>query len=191
MNLFYFIVIFVILFTLYRIYVNIIKNKNFVDEAYSNIDVQLKKRYDLIPNILHIAKKFLVHEENLLKEITKIRMQLKDNYALEDDSENINKRFELESTLNNSMKKLNISVEAYPELKSHEILIEAQQSYSEVERNISASRRVYNNSIANLRNSIEIFPGNIINNKFINATALPMFKINEEEKKEIKASDYL
>ncbi len=194
MNLFFFTIILIIGIVLYRSYANIITNKNFADAAYANIDVQLKKRYDLIPNILTIAKKYMEHEKTVLKEITEIRTKLQKNFNTDDTDdtgENVSERFKLEDALDTSMKKLNISLEDYPDLYSHKLMIEAQLSYNEVERNISAARRNYNQSIAFLKNSIEIFPGNVINNSFLKIKAKPMFEINEEEKKEIKAADYL
>lgn len=191
MSLFFYTIIFVIGLILYRSYSNIISNKNFGDAAYANIDVQLKKRYDLIPNILTIAKKYMDHEKNVLVDITNIRTKLERNYKENDNNKNIQERFKLEDELDLKMKKLNISLENYPDLYSHKLLIEAQQSYSEVERNISAARRNYNQSIAYLRNSIEIYPGKLINDAFLKIKSKPMFEIKEEEKKEIKAEDYL
>ncbi|AXX88157.1 LemA family protein [Malaciobacter marinus] len=191
MSLFFYTIIFVIGLILYRSYSNIISNKNFGDAAYANIDVQLKKRYDLIPNILTIAKKYMDHEKNVLVDITNIRTKLERNYKENDNNKNIQERFKLEDELDLKMKELNISLENYPDLYSHKLLIEAQQSYSEVERNISAARRNYNQSIAYLKNSIEIYPGKFINDAFLKVKSKPMFEIKDEEKKEIKAEDYL
>ncbi|RXJ87742.1 LemA family protein [Arcobacter sp. CECT 8985] len=191
MSLFFYTIIFIIGLILYRSYTNIISNKNFLDAAYANVDVQLKKRYDLIPNILTIAKKYMEYEKNVLLDITNIRTKLEKNYKESDDNKNIKERFKLEDQLDLKMKELNISLENYPDLYSHKLLIEAQQSYSEVERNISAARRNYNQSIAYLKNSIEIYPGKFINDAFLKVKSKPMFEIKDEEKKEIKAEDYL
>ena len=89
------------------------------------------------------------------------------------------------------MQKFNISVENYPELKSQEVLLNAQAAYNDVERNLAAARRSYNNAVASLRNSIEIFPGNFMNSMFVKAVPMPMFEVDPEARRDINASDYL
>ena len=84
-------------FILYQIYANIIRNKNRMDENYANIDVQFKKRVDLLPNILTIAKKFMIHEKSLLEEITELRTSVMDLGEKEDNPEAVKQRFKLEN----------------------------------------------------------------------------------------------
>lgn len=177
-------------FILYQMYANIIKSKNRMDESYANIDVQFKKRVDLLPNILTIAKKFMDHEKTLLQELTELRTSVMALSEKKGDPEAVKERFELENRLEKGMQKFNISVENYPELKSQEVLLNAQAAYSDVERNLAAARRSYNNAVASLRNSIEIFPGNHLN-KIVGAVPLPMFEIDPEDRREIHAADYL
>ena len=191
MSVFVFSVVIVFGVILYQIYANIIRNKNRMDENYANIDVKFKKRVDLLPNILTIAKKFMIYEKNLLEEITELRTSVMALGEKDGNPEAIKERFELENRLEKGMQKLNISVEDYPELKSQELLLNAQSAYSDVERNLAAARRSYNNAVASLRNSIEIFPGNFMNRMFVKAVPMPMFEVDPEVRRDINASDYL
>ena len=191
MSVFVFSVVIVFGVILYQIYANIIRNKNRMDENYANIDVQFKKRVDLLPNILTIAKKFMIHEKNLLEEITELRTSVMALGEKDGNPEAVKQRFELENRLEKGIQKLNISVEDYPELKSQELLLNAQAAYSDVERNLAAARRSYNNAVASLRNSIEIFPGNFMNRMFVRAVPMPMFEVDPEARRDINASDYL
>ena len=152
------IILFVILLTIYQAYASLIKAKNKVQEAFSSIDVQLKKRYDSIPNILTIANKYLEHERNLLEEVTKLRtkaMEVSNNLV---DAE---KKFELDKMINNKIKDLSICVENYPELKADQAMIEAMRAFQDAEENISAARRFYNSAVLQLNNKVEIFPSSV------------------------------
>lgn len=161
-----------------------------MDEAYANIDVQFKKRADLLPNILTIAKRFMVHEKTLLKELTELRTSVME-LAKHEDSQSVQKRFDLENTLEQKMQRLILNVENYPELHSQELLLQAQENYADVETNLAAARRNYNSAVSSLRNAIEIFPGNILNALFVRAVPKPMYEVSEHDKREIHAEDYL
>ena len=149
----------VILFILYNTYVSVIQKKNKVTEAFSGISVQLKKRYDLIPNILAIAAKFMEHEKSLMEEVTKLRTQA---VALPNNFDNIGKKLELDTQIKNKMGQIMVAVENYPQLKSDQTMISAMQTYNEVEEHIAAARRFYNAAVLELNNAVEIFPSSII-----------------------------
>lgn len=182
-------IIAITLIIFYVWYIKIITNKNSVKETLSGIDVQLKKRTDLIPNILKIAAKFMEHEKSLLEEITQLRTQIL-KQADKTDDKSVEKRFELENILEDKLSGLMVSVENYPDLKSQETMLEAQRAYADVEQHISAARRSYNSALTDLRNSIEIFPGNIVA-KIINVTAGQYFETTEAERKPVDANDFL
>lgn len=170
-------------------YVTIISRRNKVLEALSGIDVQLKKRLDLIPNILTIAKKFMQHEEKIFLEVTALREGLQKNYDAKDAAA-VENYLKLSAQLEEKMQGLMLRAESYPELRSSENMALSQQTYNEVEEQIAAARRFYNAAVNSLKNSIEIFPGNIFA-KIINVKAMPFFEGSEAAKKEIDAAKFL
>jgi len=182
-------VILVVLITVYVLYARIIKNKNQVYEALSGIDVQLKNRNNLIPNILQIAKKFMEHEKDLISSVTELRTKSDTNYD-EGDPEAVKAYMKMASALGAEMGKLMISVEAYPDLKSDKTMQQAQLSYNEIETKIAASRRFYNASVKQLNNSIEIFPGNLIA-PYAKASVMPFYETDEASKAPVDASSIL
>lgn len=174
---------------IYFWYAGIIGKKNKVLEALSSIDVQLKKRSNLIPNILAIAKKFMSHEEKLLTEITQLRSESTSQYS-KSDSQSVANHLQKSEALAGKMGQLMVAVENYPDLKSDQTMIQAMQTYNEVEGHISAARRFYNSAVTILNNSVQIFPGNLIA-KLANTTAMPFYEADEESKAPINASDIL
>ena len=182
-------VILVVLITVYVLYARIIRNKNQVYEALSGIDVQLKNRNNLIPNILQIAKKFMEHEKDLISSVTELRTKSDTNYD-EGDPEAVKAYMKMASALGAEMGKLMISVEAYPDLKSDKTMQQAQLSYNEIETKIAASRRFYNASVKQLNNSIEIFPGNLIA-PYAKASVMPFYETDEASKAPVDASSIL
>ena len=186
-NLVLLVVIIVILAWIYGIYVSVIQKRNKVMEAFSAIDVQLKKRYDLIPNILTIAKKFMEHEKGLMEDVTKLRTQAT---SLSDDIKDVNKKIELDSEIASKMRQLIVAVENYPQLKSDSTMVTAQQTYNEVEEHIAAARRFYNSAANELKNAVEIFPSSIIA-AMCGIKAVDFFMAAEPERQRIDANDYL
>ena len=178
-----------VLVVLYIWYASIISKRNRAQESLSGIDVQLKKRSNLIPNILTIAQKFMNHEKALLTEITELRAGVDRDYD-QRDGDSIKQHLALAEQLSAGMGKLMISVEDYPDLKSDSTMIQAQQTYSEVEAQIAAARRFYNSSVTSLRNAIQIFPGNIIAG-MAGVVAMPFYEADEAAKAPVSAADYL
>lgn len=164
---------------LYFCYTQVIKNKNRMLEALSGIDVQLKKRYDLIPNVLTIAKKFMEHETELFNQITELRskaMQSKNGTK---------EKFNAEAALDNQLRTLMVNVENYTALKSDETMVKAMITYNEVEEHIAASRRFYNSALTQLRNSIQIFPGSLFAKYAGDVSNFSYFEASEQEKQKI------
>ena len=139
----------------YLIYVQLIKKKNQVKQAEGSIDVQLKKRYDLIPNILTIAKKFMEHERSLIEDITKLRTQAA-------NANEMSEKIKLDNAIKGKMEQLMVNFENYPQLKSDATMVQAMETYAEVEEHIAAARRFYNSAVNELNNAVEIFPSSII-----------------------------
>lgn len=181
------VVLFIVIF--YSWYASIITKRNQVLEALSGIDVQLKKRHSLIPNILTIAKKFMEHEKSLLSEITELRTRALE-YANVKDSSLTEKKFDVESKLQSCLGQLFVSLENYPQLKSDQTMLQAMQTYNEIEEHIAAARRFYNSAVSALLNSIQIFPGNIIAN-VAGIDEMPYFQTEESSRADINATDYL
>lgn len=171
----------------YSIYVSLIKKKNKAKEAFSSIDVQLKKRYDLIPNVLFIANKFMEHERGLLDDITRLRAQAS---KLPAELNNAEQTLNLDKEITTKMGQLMVNVENYPQLKSDQTMVTAMQTYNEVEEHISAARRFYNAAANELKNAVEIFPSSLIA-RMINVKAVDFFKAAEIERKPINAADFL
>ncbi len=175
-----------ILIIIYIIYIGVIQKKNNVKEAFASIDVQLKKRYDLIPNILFIANKFMSHEKELLTGITQLRAQAA---KLPPDITNAQEKIDLDNKISGMMGQLMVSVENYPQLKSDQTMIQAMQTYNEQEEHIAAARRFYNSAVKELNNAVEIFPSSLVA-MLLNIKQAPFFEASEQERQRIDASQY-
>ena len=176
----------VLLIVLYNLYTQLIKKKNKVKEAMGGIDVQLNKRYSLIPNILTIANKFMEHERGLMEAITSLRTKAS---SIRSDADTIGKKIQLDNEIASKMGQLMVNVENYPQLKSDQTMIQAMQTYSEVEEHIAAARRFYNSAVNDLNNSVEIFPSSLIA-AMVNIKSYPFFEASDEIRKEISASQF-
>ncbi len=169
------------------LYIMLITCRNRVQEAMSGIDVQLKKRYDLIPNLLNMAAKFMEHEKSLMTELTNLRTRAMQSSF----SDNPQAKMELENMLNQKLQEFKLSVENYPDLKSNQTMITAMQSMNEVEEHIAAARRFYNSNVRELKNLVEIFPSNLIAKRLkISYKDTPFFEADEIERKPINSQNY-
>ena len=171
---------------LYTAYVSIIRKKNKVNEAFSSINIQLKKRYDLIPNILTMANRFMEHEKSLMEDLTKLRTEV---LSLPIDYKNFEKKLNIDKQIQDKMQQLLVSVENYPQLKSDQTMLVAMQTYNEVEEHVAAARRFFNSAVYELNNSVEIFPFSLIA-KMLGISTQKFFTVDEKETKSINAMDY-
>lgn len=176
-----------LLFVLYPMYVRLIRLKNKAKEAMSGIDVQLKKRYDLIPNILAIAQKYMEHERGLFDEITRLRSVAT---SISSNIDTIGKKIELDDQIALKMGQLLVNVENYPQLKADGTMMQAMQTYSEVEEHIAAARRFYNSAVNELNNAVEIFPSSLIA-AMVGVKSYQFFETDEQSRQAINAGDYL
>ena len=140
-------------------YNNLIKNKNMVEEGWSGIDVQLKRRSNLIPNILNAVKGYMSHEKQLLKEVTELRSK-------SDSANTVADQGKAESSLSGSLMNLFAVAENYPELKANENFLDLQKQLQDIENDIQMSRRYYNGTVRNNNVLIESFPSNLVANAF-------------------------
>ena len=183
-------VIVILLVVLYALYNKLIKARNMAQAALSSIEIQLRKRYDLIPNVLSIAKEYMEHEKTTFEQITKLRTKAMNNNDAEDAS-TVEKLFSDDAKLSGMMGKLMVSMEAYPELRAVEAMKDAMTSYQDVEDNIAAARRFYNSAVNELKNAVDIFPSSIIANA-INIGSMPFYEDPESSsiQSTIDASDF-
>lgn len=141
-------------FIIFR-YNSLIRTKNQVDNAFGSIDVMLKKRYDLLPNLIEIVKGYMQHEKELLIRITELRTQFMSDTSSDD-------KVELDKKIRTALGEINLTVENHPELKSGENFLQIQKAWNETEEQISASRRFFNTAVTEYNNKIEQFPSNLI-----------------------------
>jgi LemA protein len=170
-------------------YVSLIRRRNRAREALSSIDVQLRKRHDLLPNVLKLAGRFMAHEKELLEEIVRLRTQAMQSYRPEAPDE-VKAHLEAESALQAATGRLMMVMEQYPQLRSVETMTEAQQTFTEVEGHISAARRFYNAAVTDLNNAVEVFPGSMIAN-IAGVRPMPFFETEEAARAPVDVDDYL
>jgi len=148
-----------VLFYAIGIYNKLVKLKNLVAEAWSGIDVQLKKRYDLIPNLVETVKGYAAHEKETFENVTKARAAAQQATTVEGQQVAENK-------LNGALMNLIAVAERYPELKANTNFLELQSTLAVVEGDIEKSRRYYNGNVREQNTLIESFPSNLIANAF-------------------------
>jgi LemA protein len=160
-------------------YNNLIGARNAVENAFGTIDVMLKKRYDLLPNLIEVAKTYMKHEKEIFTNLASLRSRA--TTATTTDEKVV-----LENEISGAMKNLMVSVENYPDLKASEQFTMLQRSWNETEEQISAARRAYNAAVTAYNNAVEKFPSNIFANMFGHKRKA-VFVIAETERQNISA----
>ena len=145
----------IVVFFVVMIYNGLIAKKNAVAFATSGIDVQFKKRYDLIPNLIESAKTYMTHERSVFERLVVLRTDAMKTGTGSEES------FKLNGEISDVLKNLKVSVENYPQLRSVETFTLLQRSLNEVEEELSASRRAYNAAVNDFNNSLEQFPSKV------------------------------
>jgi LemA protein len=160
-------------------YNSLIRLKNRVDEAWSDIDVQLKRRYDLIPNLVETVKGYASHEQGTFEKVTQARTA-----AMAAQSEgDAKKQAEAENVLSSTLKSIFALSENYPDLKANTNFLELQKELSDTENKIQASRRFYNGNVRDFNTKLEVFPTNIIGN-MLGFKSRDYFEIADEKERE-------
>jgi LemA protein len=165
----------VVIFVLYfiSIYNTLVARRNQVREAWATVDTQLKRRYDLIPNLIETVRGAAKHEKETLAELTQARtMAMSENGVASADTQN---------KISQTLKSLFAVAENYPELKANQNFLELQRELADTETKIQATRQFYNSVVMGLNTQIEQFPSNIVANMF-GITPAKMFEIDESEK---------
>ena len=148
--------------------------KNNIENAYSSMDIMLKKRYDLIPNLVKIVKVYMKHEQETFKNITELREQ-------GINSQNDEDKFSINNNINHELNNIFLLSENYPELKSNINFIQLQTILNDIEDQISAARRTYNAHVTDYNIFIKIIPINIVTS-ILGYKPYSLFKAKEEEK---------
>ena len=169
-------VVVVLLILVLFTYNNLVQLRNKVKEAFSTMDVYLKKRYDLIPNLVDIVKGYAQHETDTLQEVTKMRV----NAQKGDSDTAINS----EVKIGDALQSLLVVVEKYPDLKANTNFLDLQERLSKMEEEIAFSRRYYNGSVREYNNKCQMFPFNLIAGMF-GFKALPMFQVESEQERKV------
>lgn len=159
-------------------YNSLVKTSNIVKEAFSTMDVYLKKRWDLIPNLVEIVKGYAKHEKETFNEMTSLRTN---SY----DSMSMNKKIDINEQLTQGISKIIAISENYPELKASENFLQLSKDLTKIEDEIANSRKYYNGSVRILNNKIQMFPSNIVASIFGFKQA-NMFEASTEEKNNVK-----
>jgi len=160
-------------------YNSLIVLRNRAKEAWSDIDVQLRRRYDLIPNLVETVKGYASHEKSVFENVTKARASAISAEQTGDPQ----KVAEAENFLSSTLKSLFAVVENYPDLKASSNFMELQRELRDTEDKIQASRRFYNTNVRDLNIKVEVFPANIVANLF-SFTKMNFFEIEEAAAKE-------
>ncbi len=151
----------VVLIALWFIYAynNFVRLTNRTEEAWSDIDVQLKRRYDLIPNLVETVKGYASHEAGTLQKVTEARTKAM-------GAQTVQEHAAAENMLTGALKSLFAVSEAYPDLKANSNFVELQRELSDTENKIQAARRFYNSVVQELQNALEMFPSNFVGSTF-------------------------
>lgn len=177
--MFWIIIAIIVLVVLWFIgtYNGLIRLKNQTDEAWSDIDVQLKRRYDLIPNLINTVKGYAAHESGVFEKVSQAR-------AAAMGAANPQDKAVAENQLSATLKSLFAVSEAYPELKANENFLKLQDELSDTENKIQAARRFYNGNVRDLNIKLQVFPTNMIAG-MLGFTARQYFEITNEQEKSV------
>lgn len=151
----------------FTVYNGLVRKRQSCKESWSDIDTELKRRHDLIPNIVSTVKGYAAHEADTLEEITKLRQD-----AMNEQGKSAGSRAEIESKLGSKLGNLIARVEAYPDLKASNNFLELQKELSETETRIARSRRFYNSNVRSFHNGCQVVPASLI-------AGMGGFKVNE------------
>ena len=156
------------------IYNNLVTLRNNRENAFANIDVQLKQRYDLIPNLVNTVKGYAEHEKGVLERVTAARTAAMGATTL-------NEKIEAENALSSALAGLKVSVEAYPDLKANQNFLQLQNELADIENKLAAVRRFFNSATKELNTGVQKFPAVLFAGMF-GFHQEPMFEIPQEER---------
>jgi len=176
------IIIAVLVVIVVLMYNSLVGKKNQVENIFAGVDAVLKKRYDLIPNLVSSVQQYMQHEKGILEKVTELRAQaLKPGISDE-------KKIALDKQITSALGNIMVAVENYPQLKANENIMHLQRTLSEIEAQISAARRAYNQAVTDYNNAIEMIPTNILAN-MMHYTRKQVFEITEDERKNVNVGE--
>ncbi len=176
------IIIGVVALALVLMYNTLVSHKNQVENIFASVDTVLKKRYDLIPNLVSSVQQYMSHEKELLEKITQWRSQAM-KPGLSDE-----KKIELDRQMTGALGSIMVAVENYPDLKANENIMHLQRTLTEVEAQISAARRAYNQAVTDYNNAIEMFPTNFMAS-FMRYTRKAVFEAEESARQNVNVKE--
>lgn len=156
------------------LYNNLVKLRNNRENAFANIDVQLKQRHDLVPQLVATVKGYVTHEREVLQRVTEARTAAM-------GATTINDKINAENALTSALAGLKVSLEAYPDLKANQNFMQLQNEIADLENKLAAVRRFFNSATRELNNAVETFPSNIFA-KMFGFKKEPMFEVPQEER---------
>jgi LemA protein len=166
-----------LVFYVIGLYNGLIRFRNQVQNAWSQIDVQLKRRHDLIPNLIETVRGYMKHERETLESVTKARADAM-------SAQTVGDKAKAEGILGGALGQLRIAVEAYPDLKANQNFLSLQEELSSTENKISFSRQNYNDQVLFYNNKIQMFPSNIVAGMF-NFQKSEFFQLEDKADKEV------
>lgn len=172
----------VVALILILMYNSLIGKKNQVENIFAGVDTVLKKRFDLIPNLVASVSQYMEHEKSTLEKVTELRAAAM-KPGISDEQ-----KISLDAKLTTALGAINLAMEAYPDLKANENVMHLQRSLNEIEEQISAARRAYNQAVTDLNNSIEMFPTNIVAG-WMNLSRKAVFEITVTERQNLNVHD--
>ena len=172
------VVVFLLLVGVVSTYNALVRLRNQVDEAFATMDVYLKKRWDLVPNLVEVVKAYAKHEVETFSEIVNLR---KSSYNRMSQEEKISANNQLTQDLVHLL----AIAEAYPELRSNENFLDLNSQLSSIENDIANARKFYNGAVKEMNNKTQVFPSNIVAGMF-GFEKLEMFKISDSQKENVK-----
>ncbi len=170
-------IVVIVIFYFVSIYNSLIGLRNRVKNAWSQIDVQLKRRHDLIPNLIETVKGYMTHERQIMENITKYRSQ-----AMEANT--VGEKAQAEGLLSGALGQLRVQVENYPDLKANQNFLALQEELTSTENKISFARQAYNDQVLFYNNKIQMFPSNIIAGMF-SFKEEEFFEVEDQKEKEV------
>lgn len=148
-----------IVFWVINLYNSLVRLRNRRQNAFADIDVQLRQRHDLVPQLVETVKGYASHEKELLLKVTEARTAAMSAAGIDD-------KIKAEQQLTSALQGLKVQVEAYPDLKANQNFLQLQEELSDIENKLAASRRFFNGATTEYNNAVESFPGNLIARNF-------------------------
>ena len=171
-------VLLIIVFWIVSLYNRLVRLRNRRQNAFADIDVQLRQRHDLVPQLVDTVKGYATHERELLTRITEARTAAMTASGIDD-------KIKAEQQLSNALAGLKVQVEAYPDLKANQNFLQLQEELSDIENKLAAASRFFNGATTEYNNAVESFPGNLIARNFGFSREI-MFDLGTDTRKQME-----